>query len=213
MDQKKTLWIAIAAGLFLLVVIGAALFLYAPAAKKETTVATLGQKNTYVAPTTIPTVPTDSFAQGSSDTAAQPPATAADGSITSTDNLTVIANGTTNVIGLGGTNTADTSDTTTIDLNALKTVPATVTPQNEIAQEAMNKTSATYAQNAAADPAETTVQKVPAASTKKPAAAKANVSAKTTTPAKKTPVAKLADAYWVQAASYATKENADEARN
>src|SRR5574344_349214 len=209
MDQKRTLWIAIAAGLFLLVVIGAALFLYAPAAKKETSVATLGAKTTYIAPATIPTVPADSFAQTnpgdsfantngavSSDMTT---AHAADGSITSTDNLTVIANGTTNVIGIGTTNTADTSGTNTIDLNALKTVPATVTPQNEIAQEAMNKTSATYAQNAPAAPVETTVQKVPAASTKKPAAAKANVSAKTTTTAKKTPVAKLADAYWVQA--------------
>lgn len=37
MEQKRTLWIALSAGIFLLVVIGAAYILYAPEAKKNTT--------------------------------------------------------------------------------------------------------------------------------------------------------------------------------
>lgn len=218
MDQKRTLWIAIAAGLFLLVVIGAALFLYAPAAKKETSVATLGAKTTYIAPATIPTVPADSFAQSNpgDSFADSTTAHAADGSITSTENLTVIANGTTNVIGLGTTNTADASGTTTIDLNALKTVPATVTPQNQVAQDAMDKTSAAYAQSAPVAPVETAVQKAPTTPAKKQTAAKTTTTAKsnkTTTAKKTTTTTKIADAFWVQAASYSTKKNADEARD
>ena len=50
MDQKRTLWITIAAGVFLLVVVGAAIILYAPAAKKETQVAYDSSSDIWVSP-------------------------------------------------------------------------------------------------------------------------------------------------------------------
>ena len=37
MEQKRTIWIVLAAGIFLMVVIGAAVILYAPEARKDTT--------------------------------------------------------------------------------------------------------------------------------------------------------------------------------
>ena len=221
MDQKRTLWITIAAGIFLLVVVGAALILYAPAAKRETTVASLGSKDIWVSPTTIPSVPKDNFAQGTASPAgtqettpsaspveSQPASTepAPDGTY-QTDNLTVIANGTTNVIGLGETNTPGT---TTIDLNELKNTSTNVTANNTVAQNAMQQTATAH---------KTTAITEAPVTQEKP---KSTVSAKPVTPAKK-PVAsakpaepkpaKLADQFWVQAASYSTKKNADEARD
>src|SRR5574344_256106 len=224
MDQKRTLWIAIAAGLFLLVVIGAALFLYAPAAKKETK--TLGASSTYVAPTETPTVPTDSFAQGTVDPqkASVPadgtsPATDGTADHRTTDNLTAIANGTTNVIGVVGTNSGtNAAGTTTIDLNALKATPSPVTAQNKVAADAMAQTSTTTPTVTEQTPVQTVAPTAPSKTeTSKKASStpttKKATSAQTSTKstAKKT-TAKLPDSFWVQAASYATKKNADEAR-
>ena len=222
MDQKRTLWITIAVGLFLLVVIGAALFFHAPTAKKESKTVKLDSGSTYTQPNTTPTVPTDAFSQGTAGASNTSATTQSDenakaDSLT-TDNLTVIANGTTNVIGLGDTSTADTtaSGTTTIDLNTLKTTPTsgTVTAQNKAAENAMAETAA--ATTPITQPAvEEKVTKSAPAKKETPAkkATSSTTTKKTVAKTATAPAKKIADSFWVQAASYSTKKNADEARN
>src|SRR5574344_53752 len=226
MDQKRTVWIVIATGVFLLVVVCAALILSAPSAKRETTVETLGSDTVHVAATTIPSVPQDTFAHGTVTTpnAAEqtPPDANADGT-TQTDNLTVIATGTTNVIGLGDTNA--TSGTTTIDLNTLKSGSSTnVTANNTIAENAMHETQAAHAvtpatSSVSAQQVETTSPKATSTENASNATKTAKPSAKTATPTKKTgtstkntPTVKPADKFWVQAAAYSSKKTAEEAR-
>ena len=45
MEQKRTLWIMAAVGVFLLVVLGAALILYSPTARSSQTIATVSPSN------------------------------------------------------------------------------------------------------------------------------------------------------------------------
>lgn len=209
MDQKRTLWITIAAGVFLLVVVGAAIILYAPAAKKETQVAYDSSSDIWVSPT-LPSVPADSFSQGTASTQGDSPALQNQGTIptngqssttvpadesttqsnssaqpngiTQTDNLTVIANGTTNVIGLG--NTA-TPGTTTIDLNTLKTPSTNVTANNQAAQNAIDDTAVTHAQSVKKETYEEPVKKASTASTPAKTTAKSSVKSTSTSSAKK----------------------------
>ncbi|MFA6937943.1 MAG: SPOR domain-containing protein [Treponema sp.] len=241
MDQKRTLWITIAAGVFLLVVVGAALILYSPAAKKETQVAYNDSSDVWVSPT-LPSVPADSFSQGTASTqgdsqalqnqstlptngqssttvpadesTTQGNSSAQPNGITQTDNLTVIANGTTNVIGLG--NTA-TPNTTTIDLNTLKTPNTNVTANNQAAQNAIDEATVTHEQTVVKEKYEEPAKKASTASTSAKTTAKsASTSSakkveKTTTP-KKAAVAKIPDQFWIQILSSSVKKNADEAR-
>jgi len=207
MDQKKTLWIAIAAGLFLLVVIGAALFLCEPAAKRETTVATLNGNNAYLPQEKTPTVPADNLAQGTAApaTSVLPPANNSEPSatspeVTAADTVTVIANGPTTVIGLGDNTNGET---TTIDLNTLKTTPTSITPQNKAAETAMSQANVTYEKATVTPPVKAEPVKKATTTVKKTTAA----------PAKKASVAKIPDSFWVQVSSYTTKKNADEARS
>lgn len=244
MDQKRTLWITIAAGVFLLVVVGAALILYSPAAKKETQVAYDSSSDVWVSPT-LPSVPADSFSQGTASTqgdssalqnqstiptngqssttvpadesTTQGNSSAQPNGITQTDNLTVIANGTTNVIGLGST----TPGTTTIDLNTLKTPSTNVTANNQAAQNAIDETSVTHEQSVKKETYEEPVKKASTASTPAKTTAKSSVKSTSTSSAKKVEkttttkkatVAKIPDQFWIQILSSSVKKNADEAR-
>ena len=183
MEQKRTLWIILASGIFLLVVIGAAVILYAPAMNRNTNARALrdsgeiwvspglsSSSSTYVPPaaTSDLTAPAkdseasvtqglaspaegdfselDIFAQNNpaenvfdpSQTAQSQTAQTQGAAVTQTDNLTVIANGTTNLI----------AGNTTIDLNALKnlvpSVSENVTAANQAAEKAMEETEKAY---------------------------------------------------------------------
>lgn len=144
-----------------------------------------------------------------------------------TSNVTVIADNTT-VYGNGNTK-INANGTTTIDLNALKTT--SVTP-NVTAQNATTQAQIAAAQSAA--PQASAPQYVyeqpkktasaapvaPAQKAKPAAPASSSTVAKTTAPKSTSTVAKaastssqkLADKFWVQAASYSTKKSADTAR-
>ena len=117
-------------------------------------------------------------------------------------------------------------------MNALKTtVSPNVTARNEATQAQIAQTQSAYDSRAATEPRATTptynyeqtsVAKAPAVkpattSTAKPAAKStaSTTAKKTTTVAKAAAPAqtKLADKFWVQAASYASKKSADEARS
>ncbi len=205
MEQKKTLWIIAATGVFLLVVIGAAMILYSP--------------NNYTAPAVASVTPVRQIPSGGwSEPSAQPSAAMTEAPVSSEtglpatavppvivqkdqpsenantpqqiDKLTVIS-GTTNVYGINGID----SGTTTIDLNTIKAAAA---EQSTTDQKPAAVTAVTA-------PVEKEIQKpaaAPAKKTAKPAAVK--------TPAKAVP---LAPKYWVQAASFSAKKLADNARS
>lgn len=247
MEQKRTLWIVLAAGFFLLVVIGAALILYAPDANRNRSdFGHISAQNVWMAPSqsheqpqkeasplprgtdaepyTVEQTPVPSVPSITADLVA--PAEAKETSpaqdTKQVENLTVIAQGTTKVYGLAETPSSP-AGTTTIDLNApAAKTESNVTPQNKLAADAMSETRAAVRikeTQTAASP-RMTETKTTAASEKAPVA-KNTSSTKTATKSsstatKKVPVktaaAKIPDRYWVQAASYSDKKNADEAR-
>ena len=193
MDQKQTLWIIAAVGIFLLVVIGAALILYSPAMQTEPAVTAVQLP---AIDSTTDTYTIDSVAQAPIPTATQQTqleTQQADSTVPVKD-LTVISD-TTNVYGTGQTN---------IDLNSLKSVPTaeTVKPQNETAEKAVEekKTVVTITQKTQPKPAPAQpVAPGPKKVTEQPVAK----------PAVK-PVPAIQ--YWVQAASFTSKNNAESAR-
>ncbi|MBB5219552.1 cell division septation protein DedD [Treponema rectale] len=115
MEQKKTLWIVLAAGIFLLFVIGAALILYAPQTKKSAeTGYSNGSDSIYVAPSVPSSEPPSSFNDETTEfTGSEQGAFPYDSEIADrvesetsdsampenlmTENLTVYASGTTNI--------------------------------------------------------------------------------------------------------------------
>lgn len=247
MEQKRTLWIVLAAGFFLLVVIGAALILYAPDANRNRSdFGHISAQNVWMAPSQSHEQPQKEASPLPRGTDAEPyaveqtpvpsvpsitadlvaPAEAKETSpaqyTKQVENLTVIAQGTTKVYGLAETPSSP-AGTTTIDLNApAAKTESNVTPQNKLAADAMSETRAAVRikeTQTAASP-RMTETKTTAASEKAPVA-KNTSSTKTATKSsstatKKVPVktaaAKIPDRYWVQAASYSDKKNADEAR-
>lgn len=247
MEQKRTLWIVLAAGFFLLVVIGAALILYAPDVNRNSSdFGHISAQNVWMAPSQSPEQPQKEVSPLPRGTDAEPyvaeqtpvpsvpsitadlvaPAEAKETSpaqdTKQVENLTVIAQGTTKVYGLAETPSSP-AGTTTIDLNApVAKTESNVTPQNKLAADAMSETRAAVRiqeTQTAASP-RMTETKTTAASEKAPVA-KSTSSTKTATKSsstatKKVPVktaaAKIPDRYWVQAASYSDKKNADEAR-
>lgn len=204
MEQKKILWIIASVGVFLLVVMGAALIINRPAQGVEPALASLQSPNdTWVMTpaNTTPAQATDSFqtqgqlvdgalAGGAAvDGAAQSGQAAASGEV---DSMTVYS-GTTNVYGSAGT--------TTIDLNSIKEAvqQATVTATNQAGAHAVASAKTPAAVQAPAKEevksAATTPSKTPAKATTAKAESK-----------------KLVDQYWVQVASVTNKNNAENAR-
>lgn len=240
MEQKRTLWIIAASGIFLLVVVGAALILYSPSLhKNQTQQAAFNPADGWTTPAfTTTTIPSDSFSTQTNDafatndisvpdfsgdtpapaspfdTPAEESAVAkAEPVVPSTiqaNNLTVYSDSTT-VYGSG---------TTTIDLNALKS-SAAVTPKNEttanqIANASSAKTTAKPATNTSATEYrynyETPAPKTKAVAKAEPAKSTANTAKTSASKMTAKAVEKVPDRFWVQAAAYATKKNADDAR-
>lgn len=237
MEQKRTIWIVLAAGIFLMVVIGAAVILYAPEARKDTTALVQKENGTVWMSPEVAQHKKDELMENSSVVAAPVEdvkavedtsvvssiATPAEGT-TQIENMTVIATGNTNVYSVGADGPA------TIDLNNVREVadePA-VKAQNRAAEAAIRETntvrrnvevSDVLVENSYKD-----VSKATASSNVRKAerSSSANVSApvkKAAPAAKKTEakapakVERIPDRFWVQAASYSAKKNADEARS
>ena len=233
MEQKRTLWIIAAAGMFLLVVLGAAFILYSPAQRS--------------APQSIAQnyqVPSQGYQQSASGWQTVPDAhngnqllPPSQGEI-HTNDLTVYTENT-KVYG------TETSEGTVIDLNALKavtemapaqetvpqaqpqnikitvnipetkieTVPAPVVAVTEVPVKvvqadapAAKGPASSVAPAAPATSSKTTVKPAPKAESKTAAASVKQAPAKTA-PAKTAPAQ-----YWVQAAAYSNKKTAENAR-
>lgn len=216
MEQKKILWIIASVGVFLLVVMGAALIINRPAQAVEPALASLQSPNdTWIMPPATEPVPQASATEEAGNfqtqgqlvdgAAAAVPGGPAGAERNMVDTMTVYS-GTTNVYGAAGT--------TTIDLNGLKEAvqQATITATNQAGATAVASGSASAAAQAPAAEATKPVASTPkpATSTSKPAAAsttKATAKAESTKSTNK-----LADQFWVQVASVTNKNNAEAAR-
>ena len=255
MEQKRTLWIVLAVGFFLLVVIGTALFLYAPSAKKPQN--SVFTQTVVVSETDKPKVPetgklnvAEIPAETSSEIPAETPLpiVADSAEIPSdtknedlenqetslqTENLTVFANGTTNLY----------------NFNPPEMQKPVVIPKSPAAEKVMKETGeikknyetsniissggSSNTPSVKSEPASSYKSASSAASTAKPSAkpsakvsssdsytapkvsvsnssAKTSATKTTSSPAKT--VTKEPDRFWIQIASYASKKSADEAR-
>lgn len=198
MEQKKTLWIIAASGVFLLVVIGAALLLNAPSSNApatasittiDTTLVTAKVDEPVISPVDTPASMTaldsNTLAFQNIENGEQP---AADGQVAAAENAPA---------------------QTTIELNT--NASSAVTATSRAGQEALSNASANstastiYTGNPGASEASKTVAAAPVKSAA-PAPKKKVVAAT----APKAPA--LSSKYWVQAASFTNKKSADSAR-
>lgn len=177
MDQKRTLWILIATGVFLCFVLGAAFIIGRSSSKKNTSAISMKDSDSiWISPSTQPAPqPTSSttYSQGlapreDESASASPSLTAglsspAEGvssvnasspaepqstfpSVAQTENLTVIANGNTNVYQIPDSSNNAGSSVTTFDLTSgVNTYSSSsVTAQNKAAEDAMKNTEAAH---------------------------------------------------------------------
>ena len=246
MEQKRTLWVVAAAGVFLLAVVGAALILYSPSLHQAPDqqagfdptsgwISSTKQNATPVPENSLAfTTETASTEQSNALTPspftslenvndAQKLAQNADNTLRA-DKLTVISDNA----------TVYSNETTTIDLNSLKSSSNSgIIAKNEMTANQINtnrqsekksyEEPAAVAENyytpapvAKKAPAKTEAPKAKASSNKNTAVAKSSASKATKADtAKKVASAakKVPDSFWVQAAAYTSKRNADEARS
>ena len=244
MEQKKTLWIALSSGIFLLVVFGAALVIHAPGSQLNGNAVALresGQVWTASLPPSqgssqpaLTASTTDQGAVSGTFVPSASPKTEPDGAVKA-DSVTVYSE-TTTLYTTGDIHTGVVSQPEVAGSN----VTATNSKGEQVIQETGNKKKVEEPKPVKGMPAvaSTASSAKPASSENKPAAgtSKASASSKssssTPAPAKTnpTPAATAAKSgtaasspaktaiqpvahYWVQVASYSTKDNADEARN
>ncbi len=240
MEQKKTLWIVAASGVFLLVVVGAALLLSLQ--KNGSSQNNFNPSDGWISSAKAPDV---TFTPGISpqNQAANPPADYSFEGVSplegakseispvqtetnapiKANNVTVIAD---NTLVYGS------STTTTIDLNALKSNPAVsaaVTPKNsytaeqmntgttENVQSSVNENSKTVSADKKAEekyysPAPVAKQTTPKKEAVKPAVSAAKSTAKKTVKPAATAAQTKPSSFWIQVGSYEAKKSADEAR-
>lgn len=242
MDQKRILWIVASVGIFLLVVIGAALILYAPVRNSDPVLASLQTNKPYKAENgqIIPAAANAFKPQSESNSSIN--ASPQNGNPMSAKDITVIAENATvysdkSIYAAGSAEPALTERNAAHgEENAVpalqnqnqyaaevqqpqrQTAPAQiqiqVQPPNAVSEQvpqsvAQTKPADVPVSAKSAAPAKASAAVVPS----KPAAAAAAKPA-AAAPAKKTPEpAKPAAHYWVQAASFNNKKNAEEARS
>ena len=231
MEQKRTLWILIAAGLFLCAVFTFAYLMSGRGNNKNVTATSLKDTSSiWMSPSTSakPAVkePEPTYTQGvvtnddevkepgireglSSPKEGTPTVTANDNAIAQTDNLTVIANGPTNVYVPESTETinANGSTTTTFDFSSYTNAYSSnnVKATNKAGENAIkNKETAKTAKTLDES---TSKKSTPTTTAKKTETKVAEKKAETKT------TTGIPDRYWVQAASYSSKNKAEEARS
>ena len=195
MEQKKTLWIIAASGVFLLVVIGAALLLNAPSSNAPATASI----------TTIDTTPVTAKVE---EPVISPVETPASTSALDSNTLAFqnIENGEPAVENTVPAQEAAPAQTT-IELNT--SASSAVTATSRAGQEALSNASAksTASTIYTGNPGASESSKAVASAPKAPETPKKTVAA---APAPKAPA--LSSKYWVQAASFTNKKSADSAR-
>ncbi len=268
MEQKRTLWILLAAGIFLLIVLCAAIIPFASSTKNNSNAKTLrddgiiwtapsyskneisslknlkNQQNEKT-PSTQDEASLTEMAENNADfnssAIPQNPVTSAisspeegktELSTLQTESLTVISTGSTNIYGFANPEKIQSESkikTTTIDLTpAEKNQNASLIPQNSAAQKAISETqviknsekssenlnlvkqaekSVKKSESKQAEPSKTA-----SSSLKTEKTVSQNTKSKTAKSSSVSSAEKIPDRFWVQASSYASKKNADEAR-
>ncbi len=222
MEQNRILGIVCAVGAFLIVVVGAALILYSPANNPSASMTTIQNlDSTWVSQQPLKLEPLQP--QPQTDLASLPvvdslkpnPGTtplsqttqqSSAGLPTSVQSLNVYSDQTTVIS--GQTTAIDLNDITKVtgDGSAQKTVSTNQTTQTAAGvQTGVVKTTQTAPQQT--QPKE--AAPVPAKTTAAPSKTAATKTSAKTTPAQQT----ITDKYWIQAASYTSKKNAEELRS
>lgn len=153
MEQKRTVWIALAAGIFLLVVVGAALILYAPETKKNTTALYQKDQGTvWMSPELVQNRKNEPYSQSEiKPVEKDEPKVAVDEILPSvadpaessdpeaphiTDSMTVIATGNTNFYSVG-------ENAAAIDLNTISAPESrsNISAKNKVAENAIRETN------------------------------------------------------------------------
>ncbi|MBR6080432.1 MAG: SPOR domain-containing protein [Treponema sp.] len=242
MEQKRTLWILIAAGVFLCIVFGVAYGMSRAAGAKneETTAISLKESDDiWIAPysdskPSVKIPDTDKKLDGANlvaDLTGGKTPSITDGLDYPEQGITTATIDATASTGSGleikpETSIASSTDgtiTTTFDLSAGSSSSGTVVAQNKAAEKAMKNADTKRGELAKTldeSTTKTSPTKTTATETKKTGTTtKATTTTKTTTEAvakvdTKTDVesSRIPDRYWVQAASYSSKKKADEAR-
>lgn len=235
MEQKRILWIIAAVGVFFLVVIGAALILYSPTQATDPAIASLQiQNDTWTRPSAasgtsslepvqnVPDVAVTDISASGSEVLPGTAGTSSGAGAPTVDNLPAAVDGMTVIS--GNTTVYGTGMTTTIDLNTLKySAPvqsSSVTAMNQVAADAVSSAAAAKPSapgvpsdppkpDPAAVPKKEKAEAVPAPVAK---TTTATASASTAAEAKTTVSTTLPDVFWVQAASFTSKRNAEDAR-
>ena len=223
MEQKRILWIIAAVGVFLLAVIGAALILCSPTQTVDSSIASLQvQNDTWTKPETSVLPVQDN------------PEPVVVETVTPVEQDKIVFNPTIEELNVYAENTnVYGSGTTTIDLNTLKyNAPektSAVTAENQAAANAISSASNANAvakkttaveenclpvasEKVVPVKSETVKPKASATTKTNTSSAKPAATTKTTTTAKSAAETKTPDQYWVQAASFTNKTNAEEAR-
>ena len=207
MDQKKTLWIVTAAGVFLAVVVLFALILNKPNPTSIPTTASITTIEMPVVPSNTEVNNSDSIIEGTAvENLAIEEKPELENETLATENVENIATATDE-----NSKVEDSKDdTVVIDLNQVTEEKSSVTAKNQVAQNAINNTKqTTRASTIYTAPASTKTQAEIVA--EKKAAALNSTKAKTVTVSKKVePVEQVK--YWIQCASYTSKKSADNAR-
>lgn len=235
MEQKKTLWILLASGIFLLVVLGSATLVskHNPQSNissgEDVLSGTLSNLNNEIlSPNTdetesfnqedefgnvfIKTEMADLTEENSTDQKdLLQEETLPENKIQETENITVIAKGNTTIYNYG--NSVKKDGITTIDLNSLNkaTEEPTVKAQNKYAQNILKtseKENKVYESNSNVKPVVKEKSKVESKKSEKQALTKkANTGSNLVVNETKDP-----DRYWIQVASYTSKKSSDNAR-
>ena len=213
MEQKKTLWIIAATGVFLLVVIGAAIILYSPSNYPSPTIAQvqvpsqqtptggweLPSKQDYTSNSGISVQTPDFQIQKDNSNSYSEPAQ----NIREVRDLTVIAENT-NIYNVSGQ-----TGTTTIDLNTLKSAAEEANLQEKNAESSVtDKNTAKITVTSKAESNSNAGNNTKAKDSQKVQSQTKSVQNTAQSAAKTSAQAK----YWVQAAAYTAKKSADNAR-
>lgn len=218
MEQKKTLWIIAASGVFLLVVLGAALLLNSSPAHVPTTAAiTTIDRTPVVATTETPNIspiqtPSSENILDSNTLAFQKIengiADEMNSSETSMNSESIAQN---NAVQLDSANLTINTNTTNIELKTAAALSSNITATSRAGEQALAKANGSNKNSNYVASAQTEKKVTPAAKPNSQSATNAS-SAKPVQKKTASASAPLATKYWVQAASFTNKRSADNAR-
>lgn len=206
MDQKRILWIVAASGVFLLVVVGVALFFSAPQIQTQQTLASLqGTGNTWIKGEVRIPSQVDNQPVTNDETSISNDITSENDLSQTTDNQTITVDTVTLITGTTNVYTQK-EETKTVEKETVtpeKTNSTTITV-NTVSKESTSPVS--QKSSTTVKPVDDCVE-TPNTTTKATSTSSKNSSTSSVTVSKP-----IADQFWVQVASFTGKKNAEDAR-